>query len=120
MRSLPVDLNLWVVPPLVSCLTLFFLAALAIMRGRGRKANLLFAAICFLGGLLSLDKAFASVVTDPALALKVSRIDHAFVVYFIPVYLHFTVSFLGLKGRQGLIGAAYGFSLFLSAFSQSP
>lgn len=120
MRSLPVDLNLWVIPPLVSCLTLFFLAVLAVVKGRGRKTNLLFAAICFLGGLLSLDKAFASVVTDPALALKVSRIDHAFVVYFIPVYLHFTVSFLGLKGRQGLIGAAYGFSLLLSAFSQSP
>ncbi len=82
-----IELNFWVIPPFVSFLTLFALAGLALVKGRGRKVNLLLAGICFLGGLLSLDKALASVVTDPNLALRISRIDHIFVVFFIPVYL---------------------------------
>lgn len=119
MSRLPVEISLWVIPPLISCLTLFFLAGLAIAKGKGRKINLLFAAICFLGGLLSFDKAFASIVTDPALALTVSRFDHTFVVFFIPVYLHFTLRFLGISERTRLVGLAYGFSTVLSVFSHS-
>ena len=119
MRHLPIDLTLWVVPPLISCLTLFFLAALTIAKGKGRKVTLLFAAICFLGGLLSLDKAFAAIITDPNLALKISRLDHVFVVFFIPIYLHFTLSFLGARNRKWLVAVAYGFSAVLSLFSQS-
>jgi|GEM_PF-114183 len=112
------ELNFWVIPPFVSFLTLFALAGLAVVKGRGRKVNLLLAGICFLGGLLSLDKALASVVTDPDLALRISRIDHIFVVFFIPVYLHFTYSFLGITTRKWLIRLAYVFSGCLSILSQ--
>jgi two-component system NtrC family sensor kinase len=113
-----IALNFWAIPPFVSFITLFALAGLAVVKGKGRKVNLLLAAICFLGGLLSLDKAFASVVTDPNLALRISRIDHLFVVFFIPVYLHFTYSFLGMTSRKWLIRLAYVFSGCLSIFSQ--
>lgn len=113
-----IELNFWVIPPFVSFLTLFALAGLAVVKGRGRKVNLLLAGICFLGGLLSLDKALASVVTDPNLALRISRIDHIFVVFFIPVYLHFTYSFLGITTRKWLIRLAYVFSGCLSILSQ--
>jgi two-component system NtrC family sensor kinase len=112
------ELNFWVIPPLVSFITLFALAGLALVKGKGRKVNLLFAGICFLGGLLSLDKALASVVVEPGLALQISRIDHVFVVFFIPVYLHFTHTFLHIAGRKWLIGLAYAFSGCLSLLSQ--
>ena len=115
---MPIELNFWVVPPFVSFLTLFALAGLALVKGKGRKVNLLFAGICLLGGLLSLEKAFASIVTDPDLALRSSRIDHMFVVFFIPVYLHFTHTFLGIARRKWLIGLAYAFSGCLSLLSQ--
>ncbi len=119
MHSLPIDLNPWVIPPLVSFLTLFSLAALALVKGKGRKVNLLLAGICFLGGILSIDKALSSVVTDPQLALWSSRIDHLFVVFFIPVYLHFTYTLLGITKQKWLVGIAYAFSACLSLLSQS-
>ena len=118
MNHLPIEPNYWVIPPLVSFLTLVGLAGLAIVKGKGRKVNLLFAGICLLGGLLSIEKTLASVVTDPDLALRCSRIDHMFVVFFIPVYLHFTHTFLGISRRKWLIGLAYVFSVCLSLLSQ--
>ncbi len=114
----PIELNFWVLPPFVSFLTLFALAGLALAKGKGRKVNLLLAGICLLGGLLSIEKALAAVVTDPDLALRCSRIDHMFVVFFIPVYLHFTHTFLGITRRKWLIGLAYAFSGCLSLLSQ--
>jgi hypothetical protein len=100
VSRLPIELNFWVIPPFVSFLTMFGLAGLAVVKGKGLKVNLLFAGICFLGGLLSLDKAFASVAIDPGLALRISRIDHLFVVFFIPVYLHFIHTFLHIARRK--------------------
>jgi two-component system NtrC family sensor kinase len=94
------------------------LTGLALVKGKGRKVNLLLAGICFLGALLSLEKALAAVVTDPALALRMSRMDHLFVVFFIPLYLHFTHTFLGITRRKWLIGLAYALSACLSLLSQ--
>ncbi len=119
MTQWPIELNLWAIPPFVSFLTLFALAALAVVKGKGQKINLLLASICFLGGLLSLDKAFASVVTNPQLALQISRIDHIFVVFFVPVYLHFTLSFLKISRQKWLVWFAYAFSVTLSLLSQT-
>ena len=115
---MPIELNLWVVPPFVSFLAMFALACLALVKGKGRKVNLLLAGICFLGVLLSIDKSLGAVLTDPLLALRVSRIDHLFFVFIIPVYLHFTYTFLGITRRKWLIGLAYAFSGCLSVFSQ--
>ncbi|MBW2108307.1 MAG: GAF domain-containing protein, partial [Deltaproteobacteria bacterium] len=108
----------WVIPPLVSFITLVALGVVAFWKGRGRKTSLLFGAICFVGGLLSLDKALGSVVTDPAVALRISRMDHAFVVFFVPFYLHFTFSFLEIQKRKWLVWLAYLLSTGLSIASQ--
>ncbi len=118
MDRLPIELNFWVIPPFISFLTLFSLACLALVKGKGRKVNLLFAGICFLGGLLSIDKAVAAIATDPDLALRSARIDHMFVVFFIPVYLHFIYTYLGIAKQRWLIGLAYAFSGCLSVLSQ--
>ncbi|MDY6838923.1 MAG: ATP-binding protein [Thermodesulfobacteriota bacterium] len=118
MVRLPIELNFWIIPPLVSFLTLVFLAGLALGKGKGRKVNLLLAGICLLGAFLSLEKALAAVMTDPALALRISRLDHLFVVFFIPLYLHFTCTFLGITKRKWLIGLAYALSACLSLLSQ--
>ncbi|MDY6953897.1 MAG: hypothetical protein SWE60_20510, partial [Thermodesulfobacteriota bacterium] len=79
MVRLPIELNFWIIPPLVSFSTLAFLAGLALIKGKGRKVNLLLAGICILGALLSMEKALAAVMTDPGSALRISRIDHLFV-----------------------------------------
>jgi len=118
VNHLPVELNFWVIPPLVSFLTLFGLGGFALVKGKGRKGNLLLAAICFLGGLLSLDKALVSVIVDPDVALRISRTDHLCVVFIIPLYLHFTYTFLGIATRKWLINLAYAFSGCLSVLSQ--
>ena len=118
MSHLPIELNLWVIPPLISFLTSFGLGTLALLKGRGRKVNLLLAGICFLGSLLSLDKALASVVVDPDVALRISRTDHLFVVFIVPLYLHFTYTFLGVTPRKWLLGCAYALSACLSILSQ--
>ncbi len=118
MNRLPIEPSFWAIPPFVSLLTLFGLAGLALIKGRGQKINLLLSAICILGGLLSLDKALASVLTDPALVLRISRIDHAFVVFFIPVYLHFTYAFLKMTRQRWVVVIAYAFSGCLSLFTQ--
>jgi two-component system, NtrC family, sensor kinase len=112
------EFNFWVIPPLVSLVALFVLGAVALLKGKGQKANLLFAGICVLGGLLSLDKALGSIVTDPGLALRISRADHRFVVFFVPLYLHFTFAFLGIKKQKGLLVLAYAISVGLSLVSQ--
>jgi two-component system NtrC family sensor kinase len=110
--------NLWGLPPLVSFVTLLALAGVALVKGNGRKTNLLFAGICLLGGLLSLDKALGSVVSDPGLALQISRADHRFIVFFVPFYLHFTCSFLQIERRRWWLGLAYTFSVCMSLVSQ--
>jgi hypothetical protein len=104
VSCLPIEVNLWAIPPFVSFLTLSSLAGLALVKGKGPRVNLLLAGICFLGGLLSLDKTLASVVIDPDLVLRISRIDHVFVVFLIPVYLHFTHTFLQIARQKWLIG----------------
>lgn len=111
--------SLWAVPPFVSFLTLFVLAAVALVKGKGRKVNLLLSGICFLGGLLSIDKALASVVTDPAVALRISRIDHLFVPFIIPLYLHFTCCFLQATRQKWLIVSAYVLGASFSILSQN-
>ena len=112
------EFNCWAIPPLVSLVALFALGGVALLKGKGQKTNLLFAGICMLGGLLSLDKTLGSVITDPGLALQVSRTDHRFVVFFVPFYLHFTFAFLGIKKQRGLLGLAYALSMGLSLLSQ--
>jgi len=118
VSHLPIELNLWVIPPLISFLASFGLGTLALVKGRGRKVNLLLAGICLLGSLLSLDKALASVVVDPDMALRISRTDHLFVVFIVPLYLHFTYTFLGITTRKWLLWLAYAFSGCLSVLSQ--
>jgi len=118
VSHLPIELNLWVIPPFISFLTSFGLGTLAVVKGKGRKVNLLLAGICLLGSLLSLDKALASVVVDPDVALRISRTDHLFVVFIVPLYLHFTYTFLGITTRKWLLGLAYAFSGCLSVLSQ--
>lgn len=118
MSQLSIEINVWAIPPLISFLALFSLGTLALFKGRGRKVNLLLTGICFLGGLLSLDKALASVMIDPDVALRISRIDHLFVVLIVPFYLHFTYTFLGITRHRWLISLAYAFSVCLSVLSQ--
>ncbi|MBU2261179.1 MAG: GAF domain-containing protein, partial [Proteobacteria bacterium] len=100
----------YIVPSLLGVVVLLGLALLAILRGGGRRTNLLFAAISFLAALLNADIALVSILPDEQLALRVDRTIHLFFVFSIPVYIMFVHEFLGIR-RRWLEIAALLFSI---------
>lgn len=90
----------YVVPSLLGFAVLLGLALLAIIRGGGRRANLLFAAISFLAALLNADIALVAILPDERLALRIDRTIHLFFIFSIPVYLMFVHEFLGIRRRR--------------------
>jgi len=95
----------YVVPSLLGFAVLLGLALLAILRGGGRRTNLLFAAISFLAALLNADIALVAILPDEGLALRIDRTIHLFFVFSIPAYLMFVHEFLGIRRRRIEIAA---------------
>ncbi len=111
--------SIYTIPPFLGLLTTLGLALLALIKGRGRKTNLLFAGLCIIGTFLNIDVMLMTIVPREELALKISRYDHILVVYNIPIYLHFIYTLLSVKKRKWLIPATYLFSFILMFFTQS-
>lgn len=89
-----------------------------ITRPEKKRRNLLFSFLCLIGCLLNLDKLLLTIVRDADLALRISRTDHIFLVFVIPLYLHFTISILQHRGLRLLLKAFYLLSLFLVPLTQ--
>jgi signal transduction histidine kinase len=89
----------YVVPSLLGFVVLLGLALISLLRGGGRRTNILFAAISFLAALLNADIALVSILPDERLALCVDRTIHLFFVFSIPVYIMFVHEFLGIRRR---------------------
>ena len=53
--------------------------------------------MCLIGCFLNTDKAILTAAINPLTALRLSRIHHAFLVFVIPLYLHFTVIITGYR-----------------------
>ena len=109
----------YIIPPFLGLLTTLGLALLAFIKGKGRKANLLFACLCTIGVFLNIDVALMTIVTKGDIALKISRYDHLLLVYNIPIYLHFVHAFFSINRKRWLVPAAYLFSFSLMFFTQS-
>ncbi|MEK6535447.1 MAG: ATP-binding protein [Thermodesulfobacteriota bacterium] len=92
----------YVIPPLLGFIVLLGLALVSLLRGGGKRTNILFAGICLLGALLNADMALVSIVFDERLALRVDRTVHFFFVFSIPIYIRFVHAFLGIRGRRWL------------------
>ena len=80
---------------------------MTICRGHRTKINILFLAICVLGSFLYIDIILAFKVKSAKTALVISRVDHFFIVYLFPLYIHFFHEYLNIPGRKWLIRTAY-------------
>jgi two-component system NtrC family sensor kinase len=110
-------MNLYILPPLLTLICFVSLGLFVFLKGRGEKANLLFVLLCIQGTFLNVDIILISTVSDQETALWVSRIDHLFLVYTIPLYLHFFHLYLNVKKRGWLVKCAYAYSFALMFFT---
>ena len=113
-------MTVYSIPPLLTLICFLALAALAIFRGPKTKTNFLFLTICVLGSFLYFDILFAFNTQSKETALRISRMDHFFIVYLFPVYLHFFHAYLNISERKWLIKAAYVYAFILMCFTPTP
>jgi len=108
------------VPPFLSLTGFLSLALLVFFRGPKNRTTRLFIWICILSGLLYLDILFAFNTENKAAALWVSRTDHLFVAFLVPLYIHFFHRYLRLPPPAFLIPAAYGVASLLMCLAVTP
>ena len=108
---------LYSIPPFLSLCCFVFLAYLSVTRGRKNQINRLFTVICILGIFLYTDILVIFNCNSPETALFVSRLDHFFIIYFIPLYIHFFHAYLKIPGRIWLVRSAYVFAFILMCFT---
>jgi two-component system NtrC family sensor kinase len=111
---------LFSIPPFLSLCCFVFLAFLSVSRGRKNRINRLFTVICALGTFLYIDILVIFNCESPQTALFVSRLDHFFIIYFIPLYIHFFHAYLKIPGRIWLVRSAYAFAFILMCFTPTP
>ena len=108
------------IPPLLTLICFVSLAALAIFRGPRTQTNFLFLAICILASFLYSYILFAFNTSSKEAALRFSRLDHFFIVYLFPLFIHFFHAYLNISGRKWLIRAAYAYAFILMCFTPTP
>jgi signal transduction histidine kinase len=108
------------VPPLLSLTGFLGLALFVSFRGPKNSTTRRFVWICILSGLLYLDILFAFNTEYKTAALWVSRTDHLFVAFLVPLYIHFFHGYLGLKPPRFLIPTAYGAASLLMCLAFTP
>jgi two-component system NtrC family sensor kinase len=113
-------MTLYSIPPLLTLICFVALAALAIFRGPRTQTNFLFLAICIFASFLYIYILFAFNTSSKELALRFSRLDHFFIVYLFPLYIHFFHSYLNISGRKWLIRSAYVYAFILMCFTPTP
>ncbi len=113
-------MSIYSVPPLLSATVLFVLFLMGVFKTKTSRTNLLFSLICLVGCLLNTDKALLTVISDEKLAMRISRIDHAFLVFIVPLYLHFSILATGAKRWMPLANIFYGIALLLVPLTQHP
>jgi serine phosphatase RsbU (regulator of sigma subunit) len=74
----------YIIPPVLSLITGYTLAAISLLWGKLRKENVLLALICFWWTLLSYIFIYHNIVSDPEKVITVEKLVHAIYV-FVPV-----------------------------------
>lgn len=113
-------MNIYGIPPLLSAIILFVLFLMGIFKARRSKLNLLFSLICLIGCFLNTDKTILTIIQDETLAIKISRVDHLFLVFIIPLYLHFTIMVTDYRKLLPLVKISYIIAVVLMPLTQHP
>ncbi len=97
------------IPPLLSVLSAAFLSIFVLTLEQTRVESLLFSIICLVFAGLNLDIFLLGIISDPATALTISRIDHFFLVLVqIGANLHLSYLVCGKKDRWWVVYLGYG------------
>jgi len=96
------------------------LAALTLRKGPRTRIRILFSLICILGCFLYIDILFAFSLKSEKTALWISRIDHGFIVYLIPLYIHFFHEYLNISHRRWLVRFGYLFAFLMMCATPTP
>ncbi len=109
----------YAIPPLLTSLVCLLLATLTIQAKKTEPENRLFAVYCLLQAFMNLDITLTTICKSGTVALSISRFDHLFYVFIIPVGVHFIHKVAGIHNRKKLILGLYIFSLALVPFTQT-
>ena len=108
------------IPPMLSFLGAGFLSLFVLGLERNRPESQLFSLISFCYTALNLDIFLQCIVTDPTLALIISRIDHFFLsLLLLGVNIHLIYLVIGKKDGWWVVYAAYLAGLIMAPLSQT-
>lgn len=113
------QLQIYTLPPLLGFAVFLGIALMAAFRTKRSPTTRLFAVICFLASLISIDVALVSLINDEQIALQLDRFIYLFFIFSLPVYIQFVHSFLNIRNRKGLEYIAYACCTALLFFTQS-
>jgi diguanylate cyclase (GGDEF)-like protein len=108
------------IPSLLSFSCAAFLSIFVLTLEQNRTESLLFALICAAFAVLNADILLIGIITDPQIALIVSRIDHFFlVIVLLGANLHLTYLVCGKKNHWWVVWLAYGIGLVMAPLTQT-
>lgn len=107
----------WALPAVFSFLVCFVLATFCFQNSNRQIETIIFGVICALWGFLSLDVGLLMIISDPDIALQISRIDHFFLVMQLGLYAHFLHYLVGI--RKGWVYFFYSASFILAPITQT-
>jgi two-component system, NtrC family, sensor kinase len=119
LPDFPGELQVYTLPPLLGFAVFIGIALVATFRTKRSPTTRLFAVICFLASLISIDVALVSLINDERLALQVDRLVYLVFIFSLPIYIQFVHSFLNIRNRKGLEYIAYACCTALLFFTQS-
>lgn len=110
--------NPYIIPPVLSLITAYILAAVSITRKRLTEENILLALICILWSLLSWAFIWHNIEKDAAVIMNAERIVHTIYV-FAPVFsLYFFQKITGYRNRT-ILYFSFGYSAVIAVFVQT-
>jgi diguanylate cyclase (GGDEF)-like protein len=106
------------IPPLLSLLSAVFLSLFVLTLEQTRTETLLFAVICMVFGILNLDIFLIGIVSDPDIALAISRIDHFFLtLVLLGANLHLVFLVCDKKNQWGIVYSGYAIGVVMALFT---
>ncbi|MDY6843194.1 MAG: hypothetical protein SVW57_03780, partial [Thermodesulfobacteriota bacterium] len=105
--------------PLINACVAISLATFTLLKGYKSRENILFAFFCLIFFFLHLDRLFISIIEDKEMALRISRLDHLFFIFHIPIYIHFVNEFLKRDYRKNRLFILYLFTILFLPVTQT-
>jgi len=108
------------IPLLLSMGVCVFFSVLSLRVGPSLVGSRLFGLICLIFAFLSTDILLNSLVTHAETGLRISRLNHIFLVMWPALHLHLVVLVCRKKKVMPLVRFYYATGVFFTLFSQSP